>query len=61
VHDVIGQVESRSQNLPPGMRQGVVMDIRGQAIGDRLLHRLVDRIVEKSNGIVSSENIHVVR
>jgi hypothetical protein len=61
VQDVIGQVESRSQNLPPGMRQGVVIDIRGQTISDKLLQRLVDRIVDKSNGAISPENIYVVR
>jgi hypothetical protein len=47
-------------SLPEGMRQAVIIDIRGQEI-EKLLNRMVDRIVRQSNGLIQPENIHVRR
>jgi hypothetical protein len=61
VEDIVGQVEARSNNLPPGMRQGVIIDIRGRTVSDVLLQRMIDRIVSRSNGAIRSENVYVER
>jgi len=61
VKDVVGQTGERAANLPEGMRQGVRIDIRGQQISDKLLQRMVDRIVKKSNGLIQPENIDVLQ
>jgi filamentous hemagglutinin len=61
VQDVIGQTGPRAANLPEGMRQGVIIDIRGQQVSDKLLNRMIDRIVKQSNGAIQPENIHVRR
>lgn len=61
VQDVLAQATRRSPNLPPGMRQGIVVDIRGQTISQRLLDRLVDRIVKQSGGTIGPQNIFIQR
>ena len=61
VKDVVGQTGERAANLPEGIRQGVLIDIRGQQISDKLLQRMLDRIVTKSNGVIQPENIEVRR
>ena len=61
VKDVVGQTSDRAANLPQGMRQGVVIDVRGQQVSDTLMERMLDRIVKKSNGTIQPENIEVVR
>jgi hypothetical protein len=61
VNDIVGQTSNRAANLPPGMRQGVVIDIRGQSVSDLLLQRMIDRIVKKSNGLIEPENIVIQR
>ena len=43
------------------MRQGVLIDIRGQQVSDKLLNSMIDRIVVKSNGLILPENIVVRR
>ena len=61
VQDVLAQATKRSPNLPPGMRQGIVIDIRGQTVSERLLDRLVDRIVKQSGGTIGPQNIFIQR
>jgi LysM repeat protein len=61
VQDIVGQVESRTKNLPANMRQGIIIDIRGQTIRAELLERLLDRIVRRTNGVIRPENIFVAR
>ncbi len=59
--DIVSQVGDRARNLPEGMRQGLVIDIRGQQLSDKLLQRMINRIEEKSNGLIQSDNIVVRR
>ena len=61
VQDVVRQAAARAANLPEGLRQGLVLDIRGQSISDTLLNSMIDRIVKQSNGAIQPENIHVRR
>ena len=61
VQDVVAQATKRFPNLPAGMRQGIVIDIRGQTISERLLDRLVDRIVKQSGGTIEPQNIFIQR
>ncbi|GMU66697.1 MAG: hypothetical protein AMXMBFR36_29710 [Acidobacteriota bacterium] len=61
VRDVVGQSESRARNLPEGMQQGVIIDIRGQQVNDVLLQRMLDRIVQKSDGLIHADNVVVQR
>ena len=61
VKDVVGQTEARAANLPQGMRQGVIIDLRGQEVSDKLLQNMLDRIVKKSNGQIRPDDIVVRR
>ena len=61
VQDIIGQTGERAANLPQGMRQGVSIDMRGQVVNQKLLDRMIDRIVKQSNGLIQRENIHLQR
>jgi filamentous hemagglutinin len=61
VQDILGQTGARAANLPEGMRQGVIIDLRGQQISDKLLKSMLGRIVEQSKGAIQPENIHVQR
>src|SRR5262249_17934610 len=36
VRDILGQLPSRQTNLPPGMRQGIILDARGQVVSQAL-------------------------
>jgi hypothetical protein len=55
--DILAQVNYRTAHLPGGFRQGVILDVRGQAVNDRLLQNLTNRLVRKSGGVLREENI----
>jgi hypothetical protein len=59
VKDVVGQTASRELNLPPGMRQGVLIDARGQDVKQKLLDNMTKRIVSKSGGRITEDNISI--
>jgi len=61
VKDIVGQVGDRAANLPQGMRQGIILDIRGQSVSQGLIDRVIARIVSQSNGVIQAENIYVQR
>ncbi len=61
VQDVIEQVPTRAANLPAGTRQGLILDIRGQTVSEKLLDAMIKRIVTKSNGAIPAENVVVLR
>jgi hypothetical protein len=61
VTNILEQVEQRTQHLPQGMRQSVILDIRGQTVSEKLLEAMITRIVMKSNGAITAENVFVQR
>ncbi|MEE9453301.1 MAG: DUF637 domain-containing protein [Paracoccaceae bacterium] len=60
VNNVIGQVEQRAVHLPDGMTQRVVIDIRGQVVSDATRDRITNRLVERSNGLLTDGQIRFV-
>jgi filamentous hemagglutinin len=57
VSNVSQQAIDRAANLPPGMTQTVVIDIRGQTVTTQQLDAIRLQIVQRSNGAVSPNNI----
>lgn len=57
VNNVSGQAGSRAANLPPGTKQSVVIDVRGQAVSDATLDDIAGRIVTRSGGVISRSDI----
>jgi hypothetical protein len=52
VNNVSEQAIQRAQNLPQGMTQTVVIDIRGQIVTDAQKNTIIQGIVQKSNGSI---------
>ncbi|MBN3131154.1 hypothetical protein SOV78_16465 [Pectobacterium brasiliense] len=44
-------------NLPAGMKQEVIIDIRGQTVTDAQKSAIIKEIVTKSNNILSATDI----
>jgi hypothetical protein len=57
INNVSQQAIDRAANLPHGMTQKVVIDIRGQTYSPQQLADIRLQIVQRSNGSVSSRNI----
>ncbi|CAJ7976051.1 haemagglutinin [Burkholderia pseudomallei] len=57
INNVANQAIQRAVNLPEGMQQQVVIDIRGQTASPAQRTAIVQGIVQKSNGIISPLNI----
>ncbi|MFF7707574.1 hypothetical protein [Pseudomonas sp. NPDC007930] len=57
ISNVSKQVLQRAENLPQGMQQQVVIDIRGQAVTPVQRAQIVRGIVDRSNGAISSSSI----
>ena len=57
INNVANQAIQRAANLPEGMQQQVVIDIRGQTVSPAQRTAIVQGIVQKSNGIISPINI----
>ena len=57
VGKVVEQVLDRAQHLPSGMQQNINIDVRGQQVSQEQLDNVVKRIIERSNGLLRSENI----
>lgn len=57
INNVAQQAVERQKNLPEGMQQQLVIDIRGQSVTavDRM--KIVKGIVEKSNGSIVPSSI----
>jgi len=51
------QVIARSKNLPKGMKQRVEIDDRGQSITDAQKEIITDKIIKKSNGILTRKDV----
>lgn len=54
---VVQQMTKRAPHLPDGIRQGVVIDARGQAVSEETLTKLRTQIVRKADGLVDPDNI----
>ncbi|MFL1733096.1 hypothetical protein [Moraxella oculi] len=54
------QAKERDKHLPKGMVQQVYIDLRGQAYTDQDLLDIRKRIVDKSEGKISNDNIEFI-
>ncbi|MCB5304504.1 hypothetical protein LH409_20210, partial [Yersinia bercovieri] len=57
INNVVTQAIERKKNLPIGMRQEVVIDIRGQNVTENQKNMIIQGIVQKSNKIISPTDI----
>ncbi|MGF6368103.1 filamentous hemagglutinin [Paraburkholderia sp. RAU6.4a] len=57
INNVANQAIQRAANLPDGMEQQVVIDVRGQTMTPDQRTSIVQGIVQKSNGIIDPSNI----
>jgi hypothetical protein len=57
INKVSEQVIDRAANLPQGMVQQVVIDIRGQVVSQEAADTIVDGIVKKSGGLIDPSAI----
>jgi filamentous hemagglutinin len=57
INNVSQQALQRSYNLPAGMEQQVVIDVRGQVITPGQENAIIQAIVQKSNGAISPTSI----
>ena len=57
VKSVSEQAIQRAQNLPQGMTQTVVIDVRGQVVTAQQELAIRQSIVQKSNGVISPSDI----
>jgi hypothetical protein len=60
IKSIVQQARSRTGNLPNGARQSVILDIRGQVINPNLLNRLRSRIVQRSGGLITNDDIVIL-
>lgn len=52
IDNVTKQVEQRTEHLPTGTNQKVVIDVRGQNVSNDVLRNVRDSIVNKTGGNV---------
>jgi filamentous haemagglutinin family N-terminal domain len=57
INNVSKQAVERQKNLPEGMRQDIVIDIRGQNVSATERVKIVKGIVDKSNGAITPSSI----
>ncbi|WP_230085933.1 MULTISPECIES: VENN motif pre-toxin domain-containing protein, partial [unclassified Providencia] len=57
INNVSKQAIERQQHLPEGMKQEVIIDIRGQKVSDSEKRAVVVGIVQKSNGAIKPTDI----
>jgi len=53
IRNISQQAITRQANLPAGMEQSIVIDVRGQTVTDAQKISIIQGIVQKSNGIIS--------
>ncbi|WP_306850376.1 hypothetical protein [Luteibacter jiangsuensis] len=61
VNSVATQSKQRADNLPQGMTQKVVIDVRGQTVDLSQTQRIIKAIVDKSGGAIKPEDIQFKR
>jgi filamentous hemagglutinin len=57
VNNIVQQAIDRQANLPAGMRQEVLIDIRGQVVSQAQRDSIKVAIADKSGGIISRSQI----
>lgn len=57
INNVSQQALKRVDNLPQGMQQQVVIDVRGQAVSDAQKNAIIRGVVDKSNGVLKPTDI----
>ncbi|WP_207388761.1 DUF637 domain-containing protein, partial [Stutzerimonas kirkiae] len=57
INNVSKQALQRAENLPQGMQQQIVIDVRGQVVTDAQKNAVIKGIVQKSKGTVSPTDI----
>nr|WP_118988296.1 hypothetical protein [Photorhabdus sp. CRCIA-P01] len=57
INNIVKQVIERQKNLPAGMEQRIVIDVRGQTMTFQQEAAIRKGIVEKSNGMISASSI----
>ena len=57
IRDVSQQALTRAQHLPPGMRQEIIIDIRGQNVSAAQRDFIRSGIVQQSNGVIDRNSI----
>ena len=58
VNTTVTQINQRTTNLPTGMQQKIKIDVTGQNVSLTTRARIVNRIVERSNGAVGPDDIN---
>ncbi|WP_107675999.1 hemagglutinin repeat-containing protein [Agrobacterium sp. LAD9] len=61
IDNVAKQAIQRQRNLPSGMQQEIVIDVRGQVVTVDQERRVIRGIVQKSNGAIKPESIEFKR
>jgi filamentous hemagglutinin len=57
INNVSQQVLQRTKNLPAGMEQQIIIDVRGQVITPDQENAIIQGIVQKSNGAIGPTSI----
>lgn len=60
VREVARQVKARAIHLPEGMKQRIMIDVRGQSVNETLQLNLRQKLVEKSNSILHPNDIRFI-
>ncbi|WP_142916525.1 hypothetical protein [Klebsiella variicola] len=60
INKVSEQAIARQVDLPQGMVQEVVIDVRGQLLTDEIRRKILKDISSKSNGIIKASNIRFI-
>lgn len=61
IQNVSSQAIDRARNLPAGMRQQIIIDVRGQSMSDAQRAAIINGIVQQSNGTIQPEDILFIR
>jgi hypothetical protein len=61
VNNVSEQAVFRAANLPSGSGQSIYIDVRGQNVPRQQLNDVVDRIVQRSIGVLQHQQIMIIR
>ena len=61
INNVSKQALHRAENLPAGMQQRIIIDVRGQIVTPNQERTIIKGIVEKSNGVIAPTSIRFKR
>ncbi|MQL46483.1 hypothetical protein GEA64_00055 [Photorhabdus khanii] len=61
INNVVKQAIERQKNLPNGMKQRIVIDVRGQVVSAAQEDAIIREVVRKSDGIIKPTDIQFKR